>query len=319
MQTLSAATGINNTSEIEFIQSYSMRYNTKKNKIFMHKLQLPLDIRTEIFDSFKLGLNKTINDYDIESQDPDFISNLSGNLLIHHDPIKNTFFNDSRNINTQEEPLISLENEKELPLSDKIDFLLLHVKIKKNNKSVLLFLKQKSDSILKKRFFRKKGNEFDILDNENLYIFDTSVSCILYEDTYYIYHIGQFNQIFKYWDALEKKSKEVQDFLEKEEIVSNLDKFKETFGKHYNLKSITKINPKEVKPFLEKNKDDIKKACEERQLHLQFDDSILQFTVDDDKGVTILNRILSKRSGYSLEGFFITFPTYEKHANKNRT
>ncbi len=110
----------------------------------------------------------------------------------------------------------------------------------------------------------------------------------------------------------------VLNFIEKENMISNIEEYRKIFTEHYNLKSMVKIDPQKAKEFVYDNRNEIKRVCDENHLSLDFDEEKIQFTIGNESGVTTLNRILSERSGFNLREEFITFPTFKKHSKKQK-
>jgi len=160
------------------------------------------------------------------------------------------------------------------------------------------------------------NDDFREIDTEKIYIFSDEVGCALFDGTYYIFNVNHFHEIFKYWDRLYQIRDDVLSTIEQKSIVSNFEEYKDHFLRFYNLKSLIKIKEykEDMETFIQRNKDQLFRICNEHLIDLEFDPKKCKFKILGKEGVTILNRILSNRSGYNLKEEFVTFPTFKNHS-----
>lgn len=311
--------GNNIGSQLKYQVSYACRYNTKKTKLFVHTLTLPKYIITALTTSFLDGFkDKPVENYDPEQTDKDNIYKFNGEQLLQQSALLN--FLSLKTVKTDNDEGFEVENADQLPQSDKINFIISKFLYNDNGvqKVILFFSKHKTNSILEKIYKWFTNEEFKKLEKKELYVFNDYISCFYFDDDYYIYNVDEFHQIFKYWEKLKEVRNKIINSLEQENIISNMEEYKKEFEQHYNLKSMVKIDPTSAKSFVKTNSRKIKKICETNELNLTFNEKKQQFTIVDKDGVTILNRILSERSGHNLQDDFVTFPSFKKHP-KRRT
>ncbi|MGE7860395.1 Kiwa anti-phage protein KwaB-like domain-containing protein [Bacillus mobilis] len=303
---------------LQYDTSFACRYNTKKNKWSIYGINLPKLVLEELKENTIKGLEKKLDEYDPEQESKDNVYKFDSNLLVQQQMILQKFLNKNTSQVTGEAMSFDIVNAEKIPNSSSIDFMIhkFSGEVQGKTEDILVFSKHKKLKILNKVYKIFSNEDFHKVEKENLYIFNTQVTCIYYTGFYYIYNVGEFHEIFKYWEKLKEKRNEVLNFIEQEGLVSNLDDYKKTFEQHYNMKSMVKIDPAFAKEFVQNNKESICQICEENELDLEFNKENQQFTLKSDEGVTTLNRILSKRSGHNLVKEFVTFPTFKKHQKK---
>ncbi|MFC7062839.1 Kiwa anti-phage protein KwaB-like domain-containing protein [Halobacillus seohaensis] len=294
---------------LEYKNSLTCKYNTKGDEISASTVSIPDEIVNYIVTNLKKKLDYAVDDYDPEYPNERTILKFDKTLLIQHETFMNFLYPDTEE-GEHANPNFGIVNAERLQKPDKIDFVV-HI-FKYGEEEILIFTKHSKPELLKKIYWLQSQEDFKKIDKDRLYVFKDKITCLYYGD-YYIYDKTEFHQLFKYWEKLEEVRDNVVNHLEREGIVSNLSEYRDKYKKHYNMQSIIKIDTDNVKNFIKTNEGTLEDICDQLDLDIKFDKSNNQFEIEDEKGITILNRILSYRSGFNLTKDFVTFSTYQAH------
>jgi len=302
-----------------FIQSYSCsfacRISSNNKKWFISETTMPHDYLEELALIYKGESEKQIESYDPEQESSDYVYEFNSENLIQQDAFSNVFLG----LTNQTLENFTIETEEEFPISSKIDFFIHEFSFV--DEKIFIFSKQTSSNVTKKKLYSFGGEEFIKLEKKDIYILNEDISCIYSDKKYYISNMKNFHGIFKYWKKLEEIRRGVLDNLSNKGIISNFREYREIYEKFYNLKTVIKIKEYEadMDTFIKVNKAKLSDICNTNDLNLNFDQNTCQFTINSADGVTILNRILSNRSGYNLMDDFVTFPSFKTHKSLAKT
>ncbi|WP_024718797.1 Kiwa anti-phage protein KwaB-like domain-containing protein [Bacillus altitudinis] len=316
-------------ADLNYTCSYTCRVPASNKKWFVHRTNLPDEYINKLLTLFYEKLDLQVEDFDVEQESKDYVYKFESNDLFQHKTIAQYFINsdvvntvdpvdDNGGIVKQAEKF-KIDHEENLPTSEKIDFII-H-EFQSEHQKVFLFTKHGKSNITKNKLFNFTGESFNVLNKSNLYVFNEDISFILLNDKYYIFSPFQFQSIFKYWKELTKIRDEVLNDLKEKSYITNIDDFEEDYKKFYHMKSIIKIREyqEDIPTMLKKNKQELKEICESNEVNLEFDSDKCQFTIKDPKGITILNRILSNRSGHNLHKDFVTYPSFKTHKSTSKS
>ena len=303
---------VDGKSDLVYQHSYACRYTANNSKWSIYQVGIPEKIQKIITETFELNPEKLLEKYDPEQESSDFVYEFDSNDLVQHTAIVDIFIEGKTSIDPALETF-SIKGAEKLPQSDKIDFFIHEFLL--NDEALLLFSKQINSKVTKKTFFELSDDDFREIDTERIYVFSDDVTCALFKGKYYIFNVTNFHGIFKYWDRLFQIRDEVISKIEQKAIISNFKDYKDQYLKFYNLKALIKIKEyqQDMEVFIRENKDQITKICNEHRLNLEFDSAYCKFKLLEKEGVTVLNRILSNRSGFNLNDEFITFPSFKSH------
>ncbi|MFW2109610.1 DUF4868 domain-containing protein [Bacillus spizizenii] len=306
-----------------YLNSYSIRNSSSNKKWFVYRMTLPHEYIEKITELFKQKLNLTIEEFDVEQESQDFVYSFSGNNLIQHDKFKEYFIGTSEVNNTHSDKEnfneFEINSEENLPVSNKIDFII-H-EFKSGDQQLFIFTKHKNKGITKSKLFNFNGDDFKVMDNSKIYVFDENISCAFINDEYYIFESKNFQSIFKYWEELYKIRDTVIEDLRKNSYITNFTEYEEDYKKFYNMSTLIKIKEfqNDIPTFLNENKRKLKEICDNNALNLTFNPKTCQFTIEKKEGVTVLNRILSNRSGHNLYQQFVTYPSFKTHKGTSKS
>ncbi|WP_180962573.1 hypothetical protein, partial [Salimicrobium jeotgali] len=180
MKSLTSEISINKNTNLNYERSFACRYNTKKDKLFIHLIKTPEDILEKLLGDFREMLDTHVNDYDPEQQDSDNTYKFNSDFLIQQEEIKKTFL-ENTNIKDSEE--FKIENSDKLPLNNKIDFII-H-KFNLGSEKLLIFSKHKGNNVLKRIYKFFSSEDFNKINEDELYVFNETVSCFYYSNHYY--------------------------------------------------------------------------------------------------------------------------------------
>src|SRR5699024_4515346 len=135
---------------------------------------------------------------------------------------------------------------------------------------ILIFTKHNKSEILKKIFWLNNQEDFKAMDKDKLYVFRDKITCV-YHGNYFIFDQNEFHELFKYWEHMEMIRDKVINHLEDNRIVKNISDYKDTYKKHYNMKSIIKIDTENVQDFIKENKNTIHEICSSLDISVDFD------------------------------------------------
>lgn len=315
MRLLSEIIEIKDQKKFEYVNSYTCKYSKKKNILYIFQVTIPTKVQEDLSEKLQKQItDKKLEHYDPEQESQDTVYEFKGKQLPQHFAITNTFYNSELKEDNNALTEFEIKNSEDLPPSDKIDFYIHEYLFE--GKKVLIFSKQVNSKITKKTFFELNGSEFKEIDNKKLYLFSNDITCLLYEENYYIFNIKNFHGIFKYWEELIKIRDEIIIDLEKENIISNFSDYKEEYSKFYNITTLLKLQHYKggMQKYIKDHTQQLSDICtNNNNVGLKFDSKKQQFEILDKAGVTVLNRILSDRSGHNLNSEFITFPSFKKH------
>ena len=302
----------------EYSHSFLCFNKSNNLKWFIKRVELPEEHIKDITRNFNESLGKPLQLIDYEQYSTDNVYRFNGENLIQHAEMKSNILGKANETNElmKEEKKFTIETAEKLPVTGKIEFVI-HF-FNENGQDILLFTKHQGSSLMKKTIYSFSDNEFKEIDKENLYLFNTNVTCACINDHYYIFDVDKFTGLFKYWDKLKEMRDDVIQDIQALKIVSNFEEYNEIYQKFYNLKSIIKIKEANIdlKEYISDNKDRFEQICTENNLSLTFDKRKESFNITANEGVTVLNRILSGRSGHHLSGHFITFPSFIGYEKK---
>ncbi|KLV14237.1 Kiwa anti-phage protein KwaB-like domain-containing protein [Bacillus altitudinis] len=337
-------------TDLNYTCSYTCRVPASNKKWFVHRTNLPDEYINKLLTLFYEKLDLQVEDFDVEQESKDYVYEFESNDLFQHKTIAQYFINSDVDdvvntvdvgdatagdvVNTvnavddykkknggivKQAAKFKIDHEENLPTSEKIDFIIHEFQIEQQK--VFLFTKHGKSNITKNKLFNFTGEGFNVLNKSNLYVFNEDISFILLNDKYYIFSPFQFQSIFKYWEELYKIRDEVLNDLKEKSYITNIDDFEEDYNKFYHMKSIIKIREyqEDIPTMLKENKQELKEICESNDVNLEFDSDKCQFTIKDPKGITILNRILSNRSGHNLHKDFVTYPSFKTHKSTSKS
>ncbi|MFJ5766765.1 Kiwa anti-phage protein KwaB-like domain-containing protein [Lysinibacillus sp. NPDC093210] len=300
---------------------YLMSYSPNKEQLFMHSANLDSnflkDLKSNVADKYELPLDtfeteKEIDDkvYIFPPKDKDGLK-FSKEILDVFKITTGTIIGSNNSITTA----------TKIPTPTNLKFIISHFKTNSGN-NVLIFSRQDRIGVPnKKKAFKFNGNDdFNIVNIDDIYLFNPFPTCIFINEDIYVIDYKGFIEIFQYKQHLTTYVNDVIEMLEKSAIISNMSSYKTSFGKYRFFNALTKIDkdPNAVLKFVKSNAADIQKITTEYEVHFNYDSTQNNFHILDEEGIKILVRLLSDRTGFNLANTFIMYPSRETITRKNK-
>ncbi|MER1958843.1 MAG: Kiwa anti-phage protein KwaB-like domain-containing protein [Solibacillus sp.] len=298
---------------------YFMSYSTNKEKLYTHSATLNnnflKDLKSQVEEKYDLPLDT----FETEKEVDDKVYTFS-----EEDKVGLKFYKEiltmlKINATTPNEPGNIIKQATKIPTPSNLKFIISHFQTATGD-NILIFTKQDRIGVPnKKRAWKYNGkDDFNVVDLENIYLFNSFPTCIFINENIYVIDYKGFIEIFGFKQHLEKHVDEVREMLEDSGIISNMPTYKDSFKQYRYFNALTKIpnDSQVVSKFIKSNAPDIKKITSEYEVHFEFDSSKHNFRIQKEEGIKILVRLLSDRAGFNLAKDFITYPSRESIKRK---